>query len=148
MANIHVLIGSVYGNATEVAHASAAQLKAKGHSVTLMAEPRLDILLQAEPDVLLVITSTTGDGEIPDNLQPFYAELQDRFPLMPGVRYGVIALGDSGYNAFAEAGVMMNAILAELHAVPVGEPLFIDACETADPEAAAEEWLEAWQARL
>lgn len=148
MANIHILIGSVYGNATEVAHTGAEQLKGLGHEVTLHPEPQLDTLLAAEPDVLLVVTSTTGDGEIPDNLMPFYMELRDRFPLMPNVKFGVIALGDSGYANFAEAGRMMDDQLRELQATPVLSTLFIDACETADPEEAATEWLTGWQAAL
>ena len=148
MARIHILIGSVYGNAIEVALSASQQLEQQGHSTTVMREPELDALLADNPEVLLVVTSTTGDGEIPNNLLPFYLDLRERFPLMPQVRYGVIALGDSGYVNFAEAGRMMDDQLRELQATPATPMLFIDACETPDPEEAAESWLTSWQTKL
>jgi len=148
MAKIRILVGSVYGNATEIAEDSADQLQKMGHQVQLLKTPEFDQLIDDELDVILVVTSTTGDGEIPDNLDPLYCQLQDRFPLIPKARFGLIALGDSGYINFAEAGRLMESLLLELQAQPVGEALFIDACETPDAEEAAADWINSWAAQL
>ncbi|MCD8513105.1 MAG: flavodoxin domain-containing protein [Nitrincola sp.] len=93
-------------------------------------------------------TSTTGQGEIPDNIYPLVNELRDTFPLMPERHYGVIALGDSSYETFADAGKQVDELLQELQAKRLGEVLFIDACETADPEGTAVEWMRDWMKAL
>ncbi|MBY4676667.1 flavodoxin [Marinobacterium arenosum] len=144
MANIKVVVGSVYGNAQQIAEDGALQLQQMGHQVGVLSNPQLEQLVDDELDVILVITSTTGQGELPDNLLPLYTQLQDRFPLIPEARFGVIALGDSGYPDFAEAGRLMADLLRDLQARPVGETLFIDACETPDADEAAADWLASW----
>ncbi len=148
MATVKILVGSVYGNAQQLAEDCAGQLERAGHAARLLAAGQIEEVAGAETEALLVVTSTTGQGEIPDNLLPLYCQLQERLPLLPAVRYGVIALGDSSYDDFAEAGRMMDNLLAELQARRLQPTLFIDACETMDPEAAAATWLDGWAARL
>lgn len=148
MANIKVLVGSTYGNAKQVAEDCAEQLTGLGHNTVVLEEPELDEVVADETEVLLVCTATIGLGEIPNNLMPLYAKMKDNMPMMPEKRFGVIALGDSGYQNFANAGKMMDSLLEELQAKRVGEPLMIDACETPDPEEAASEWISGWAAQL
>lgn len=148
MAAIKILVGSVYGNATEVAENSAEQLKGMGHQVTILNDATVDQLNDNDLDVILVVTSTTGEGEIPDNLLDLYLALKDQMPVMPHARFGMIALGDSGYMNFAEAGKMMNELLIELMVEPLGEALFIDACETEDQDEEVEQWIQQWSALL
>lgn len=148
MASIKILVGSVYGNATEIAENSAEQLTALNHTVTILDDPKVEQVNDNDLDVILVVTSTTGEGEIPDNLLSLYLDMKDQHPVMPQARFGIIALGDSGYMNFAEAGKMMNELLIDLMAEPVGQPLFIDACETPDPEEAAADWVASWASQL
>ncbi len=148
MANIKVLVGSTYGNAKQVAEDCAEQLTGLGHNTVVLEEPELDEVVADETEVLLVCTATIGLGEIPNNLMPLYAKMKDNMPMMPEKRFGVIALGDSGYQNFANAGKMMDSLLEELQVKRVGEPLMIDACETPDPEEAASEWISGWAAQL
>jgi len=144
MASIKILVGSVYGNALEVAEMCANKLSEKGHEVALLRQPDIQDLLDGDTDTLLVCTSTTGQGEIPDGLLQLYCQLKDRLPLMPHARYGLIALGDSSYETFAEAGHLMGALMEEMQLKRLGTPLFIDACETMAPCEEAETWLEDW----
>ncbi|WP_297308819.1 flavodoxin [Neptuniibacter sp.] len=148
MANIKILVGTVYGNALEVAELCRDKLTAKEHQVTLYRQADIEDVMADETEIILVSTSTTGQGEIPDSLLKLYCQLQDRSPVMPEVRYGLIALGDSSYDTYAEAGYLMDALLQKLQLQRIGAPLFIDACETRAPCEEAELWIEAWASQL
>lgn len=144
MADVRVVVGSVYGTAKDVAHVCVEQLLSQGHRPVLLGEADYEQLIDDALDVVLVVTSTTGDGEIPEGVLPLYEALEQQLPVLPAVRFGVIALGDSGYEHFAQAGIEFISVLHKTQATAVCEPLFIDACETADPEEAAVRWLGEW----
>lgn len=144
MAKIQILVGTVYGNALDVAEMCMQKLVEKGHQVELLRQPDINDIPENEVDTLLVCTSTTGQGEIPDNLLQLYCQLQEQLPLMPHARYGLITLGDSSYDTFAEAGALMETLLQELQLKRVGPALVIDACETMAPCEEAEPWVLSW----
>lgn len=148
MAVIKIVVGSVYGNAQDVAEMCVATLKDLEHKVELCRNAELEDVLTPETQALLVCTSTTGQGEIPHNLESFYEQLQAQRPALGNLQYGLIALGDSSYDTFAEAGFLMDSILQELQAQRVGHNLVIDACETMAPLEEAEPWLQDWAAKL
>jgi MioC protein len=147
MADIQVLVGSTYGNASLIADDCTEQLKNLGHKAILLNEPTFAQVTKSL-DVLLICTATIGQGEIPTNLMPLYSDLKDRSPDFSKVRFGLIALGDSSYESFAEGGKQMNELMHDLGAKPVGQALFIDSCETPDPDEAAAEWIDEWAAKL
>ncbi len=142
MKKIAIMVGSVYGGAEYVAEQAVPLLERKGYQVQWFQPPELDAVLAFEPDCWLVITSTTGQGDIPDVLFPFYAACRDRFPLLTGKQYAVIALGDSSYDTFCAAGKQLAELLAELQGTAVAPLLEIDAGETLQAEDVALPWLE------
>lgn len=142
MTKIAIIVGTVYGAAEALAEQALMQLKAVKYRVRLFTEARLDDVLAFTPDIWLVITSTTGAGDIPDNLWPFFAETRDRFPLLTGKSYAVIALGDSSYGeTFCGGGQQFSELLAELQGTEIAPMLQIDATETTQPEDVALPWL-------
>ncbi|MBE0482723.1 MAG: flavodoxin domain-containing protein [Bacterioplanes sp.] len=149
MTRIYVAVGSVMGTAKAVAKAVEAQLTKQGFDCVLPDQASVAEWQSQTFDGLLVITSTTGRGEIPNNLLPFYVELGDVMPLMPNVIAGVIALGDSSYDdTFCGAGALMEERLRELQAQLPVPRVTIDATETITPDADALYWLAEWQATL
>lgn len=144
MTAIRILVGSVYGGALLTAREIKKSLEAEGHQVTVLESPTLaDITSSDEP--LLICTSTTGQGEIPANLLPFYVDLREQLPQQPGRPFGVIVLGDSSYgDTFCGAGDLMEEALYETAARKVGQTLRIDAMETMEPEAEALPWARDW----
>lgn len=144
MKNIRILVGSVYGGALMTARAIKQTLDAEGYSVQVLENPVLDDIA-SDDSPLLVCTSTTGQGEVPGNLLPFYVALRDQLPQQPGRAFGIIVLGDSSYgDTFCGAGHLMEEALYETAARKAGETLCIDALETQEPESEALPWAREW----
>ncbi|MGX5835921.1 flavodoxin [Aeromonas piscicola] len=142
MAQIDIVVGTVYGAAMLVAETLAAQLQQAGHECQIFDEAALEDLDASR--FLLVITATTGQGDIPPNLQPFAAALADRAPYMKGWRYALIAMGDSSYEHFCGAGRQLDGLLQELGATALLPRLEIDATVDDEPEKVALAWLTGW----
>ncbi|AOY89727.1 flavodoxin [Marinobacter salinus] len=148
MTGIRILVGSVYGGALVTAREIKKNLESEGHSTTVLENPVLEDITSND-DALLVCTSTTGQGEIPPNLLPFYATLRDQLPQQPGRPFGIIVLGDSSYgDTFCGAGNLMEEALYETAARKVGSTLKIDALETMEPESEALPWVRDWLGQL
>jgi len=147
MANIKVLVGSTYGNASQIAEDCTDQLQRLGHDAVLLSEPTYEQVVE-DTEVLLICTSTVGQGEVPANLLPLYCQLKDRAPVLSHVRFGLIALGDSSYETYAEGGKQMNELMHDLQAKPLGQALYIDSCETPDADEEAASWIDVWSTKL
>ncbi|MFK7701192.1 flavodoxin [Pseudomonas caspiana] len=147
---VAIISGSVYGSAEEVARHAAKLLLDAGFEV--LQNPRVSLAeLQAfEPQVLLGVTSTTGMGELPDNIQAIYSQIRDVLPASwRGLPGGVIALGDASYgDTFCGGGELIRELWAELGINEVQEMLCLDGSESVTPETDAEPWLAAFIERV
>lgn len=148
MASIRILVGSVYGGALLTAQSLKKNLEQEGHQVIVLENPELEDITSNQ-DPILICTSTTGQGEVPPNLLPFYLRLREELPQQPGRAFGVIVLGDSSYgDTFCGAGDLLEEAFYETSARKVGDTLRIDALETAEPETEAEPWVRHWLEQL
>ncbi|MDR6915242.1 MioC protein [Pseudomonas sp. 3296] len=140
---VAIISGSVYGTAEEVARHAARILKAAGHETLHNPRASLADVLAFEPQAFLAVTSTTGMGELPDNLQPLYSMIRDQLPgAWRGLPGAVIALGDASYgDTFCGGGEQMRELFGELGLREVLPMLRLDASETVTPETDAEPWL-------
>jgi flavodoxin len=144
MATIRILVGSVYGGALMMARDLKKNLEPEGHTLVVCEEPTLaDITDNNDP--ILVCTSTTGQGEVPPSLLPFYLELRETLPQQPGRPFGIIVLGDSSYgDTYCGAGDLIQEAFLETGAQQAGTTLKIDAMETTEPEQEALPWARHW----
>jgi len=126
--------------------AEAAALKA-GHQVEVTETPHSGLLEKA--DSLLIVTSTTGSGELPEGLLPIYQDLDSQAAKLINKPFAVIALGDSSYgDSFCAAGKMMDEKLADLGGQRLLPLLTLDALQYFQAGDGAEEWIAAWATKL
>lgn len=143
MADLVVLVGSVYGGSVEVAERVAEAVEEAGLSVEVNEDP--DISSLDGDAVILLVTSTTGNGELPENIQPFNEQLQQHPVALNGRGYAVIALGDSSYgDSYCAGGLLLDEQFADLGAKTLLPILKIDALEFFQPAEGVSDWLDGW----
>ncbi|CDZ96148.1 MULTISPECIES: flavodoxin [Pseudomonadaceae] len=146
---VAILSGTVYGTAEDVARHAASRLQAAGFEAWHDPRAQLAQVVEFSPQALLVVTATTGMGELPDNFIPLYSAIRDEFPAWAGLPGGIIALGDASYGAtFCGGGELVRELFAELGVNEVVDMLRLDASETVTPESDAEPWLDSFVAAL
>ncbi|MCK5828787.1 MAG: sulfite reductase subunit alpha [Methylococcales bacterium] len=114
---INILYGTQTGNSESIANDAAAVAKSHGllANVKSLDDIELDMLVTME--YLLIIISTYGEGEMPDNAQLLWDAISaDSSPKMEQTKYSVLALGDTSYDLFCQAGVDWDNRLSELGA--------------------------------
>lgn len=150
MSKVGIFVGTVYGNSLAVAEIAQEILEERGHEVVVFDEPTLNDwqLYNSGNEIVLIVTSSTGQGDLPDTIAPLFNEINDVVGYQPDLRYGLIALGDSSYESFCGAGLRFDEVLTEQSATRIGDILFIDAIEVDTPEEFAKPWVEAWSELL
>ncbi|MCX5360201.1 sulfite reductase flavoprotein subunit alpha [Streptomyces sp. NBC_00124] len=136
-ATIDVLIGTQTGNAELVADDVVAGARARGLGGRATALDDVTPEALAAMSHVIVVTSTYGEGEMPDNAGLFWEALQsDTAPRLEGVRYSVLGLGDRGYDDFCQAAKLIDTRLEQLGATRLHERVDCDV----DFEEPAGEW--------
>jgi MioC protein len=136
---IEILVGSQMGAAEYAAEQVAETLEKAGYEVKLHLTP--DLTLITRHSIWLVVTSTYGAGDLPDNIQPFVDQLAQDQTDLTTVSYAVITLGDSSYDTFCLAGKKISDLFASLGGRLLLPGLDIDVLTAELPEDQALVWL-------
>ncbi|HHF3451972.1 FMN-binding protein MioC [Haemophilus influenzae] len=137
--HICILSGSTLGGAEYVAEHLNDVLETQGFSTALFHGPNLSDIENEK--IWLIVTSTHGAGELPDNLKPLFDELANSQKDFSDVCFGVVGLGNSDYDTFCYAAEQVEQTLQAKSAVKICETLKIDVLNVDDQESYAEEWL-------
>ncbi|WP_430459980.1 NADPH cytochrome P450 oxidoreductase family protein [Thalassolituus sp. LLYu03] len=129
-----VAYASEGGNARSLAQALTQALHQQGTPARLFSlnelAPALPRLVQHagnHPARLLLVASTTGDGEAPLNARRFVRAAEQTAPQgFAGLEFGVLALGDSRYQAFCQFGLSLAGALAQWGARPLFDTVCVD----------------------
>jgi MioC protein len=144
-SSLTILVGTMTGTAELVAQELQDSLTPRGIAVEIVPMDGLDETVFQREGAFLVCTSTYGQGDVPDNARDLFERLQSARPDLSRVAYGLIALGDRTYaGTYCEGGRRFGALLDELGAKRIGEPLLHDASAGTVPEEVAIEWAGPW----
>jgi sulfite reductase (NADPH) flavoprotein alpha-component len=114
---ITILFASESGNAERVAQDAAKLARKNGFRPTVIDLAELDLAALKNAGSMIVVAATWGEGEPPSRATRAYTELMGpSAPSLDGVRFGVLALGDTAYAEFCAVGKAIDARLAELGA--------------------------------
>ncbi|WP_426702452.1 flavodoxin domain-containing protein [Rhodanobacter sp. Col0626] len=135
-ATVRVIYASQTGFAEQIAQRTQQSLRAAGMAT------RLDGINSVAADDLrhagrvLFVVSTTGDGEPPDMALAFHRLAMQQPTSLSGLRYGLLALGDSDYEEFCGFGRQLQRWLQASGAQPLFDPVEVDS----EDEASRRHW--------
>jgi sulfite reductase (NADPH) flavoprotein alpha-component len=140
-----ILYGTVTGNAELLAKRLAAKLRGQGMTsrVRDMAHCQPHVLTQAS--CVFLVMSTYGDGEPPDDAAPFWeAVVRGKDLDLRGVKFSVLALGNTTYDQFCKCGRDLDAAMERHGAIRLYPRVDCDA----DYDVPARHWLDGVTATL
>ena len=143
--SILILYGTVTGNAELLANQAAALLRGAGVTARVrdMAHCQPGVLTQA--NCVLMVVSTYGDGEPPDDAAPFWQAVVHGNGLdLSGVKFSVLALGNTTYDHFCKCGRDFDAALERHGGMRIHPRVDCDV----DYDAPAKHWLDGVLAHL
>ncbi|OLF92189.1 Sulfite reductase [NADPH] flavoprotein alpha-component [Bacillus licheniformis] len=112
---VTILFGSQTGNAQGLAENAAKTLTERGFQVTVSSMSDFKPNQLKKLKNLLIVVSTHGEGDPPDNALSFHEFLHGRrAPKLDDLRYSVLALGDTSYEFFCQTGKEFDQRLDEL----------------------------------
>ncbi|WP_324729008.1 assimilatory sulfite reductase (NADPH) flavoprotein subunit [Lysinibacillus fusiformis] len=139
---ITILYGSQTGNSQGLAEKYASLLKAQNVDVTVSSLGKFKASNLKKITNLLLIVSTHGEGDPPDQAIQFYEFLHSkRAPKLEHLQYSVLALGDSSYEFFCKTGKDLDEQFAKLGATRLVPRTDCDV----DYDDAAAQWFSAVQ---
>ena len=138
-ARLAIVYGSQTGNGKRIAERLGRAAEAAGLAVRVSAAGAYPLKDLAKERLLVVVMSTHGDGDPPDDARSFIDFISSkRAPKLEQLSYSVLALGDSSYPKFCETGRVVDEKLAALGARRIVERADADV----DFDRIANPWLE------
>ncbi len=138
-AKICIITGSTLGGAEYVAEHLENILQQQGCPTRLEHGAALEDV--QDEKLWLIVTSTHGAGELPDNLRPLFEQIMEHNLDLSSLRFAVVGLGNSDYDTFCYAVNKVEEILSAQGATLLCPSLRIDVTKVDDHEQYAEEWL-------
>lgn len=115
-----ILYGSQTGNAKALAVQFADELGQNNIEVEVSSMADFPTKKLKKVENLLIVTSTQGEGDAPDNAKSFLDFLHSpRVPNLNELKYSVLALGDTSYDLFCKTGIDFDEQLANLGATAI-----------------------------
>ena len=136
---ILILYGTETGNSEMLAIDAEKLAKDLEFDVTVNGMDEITLSDIQDNGNVLIVCSTWGDGEQPDNAIDLYDSVEGSDDgSMADIGFAVLALGDTAFDLFCEAGIQWDNILQEKGGNRINERIDCDV----DYEDDAEAWLE------
>jgi len=142
-----VLYGSQTGTAQEVAERIGREGERLHFSTEVSSMDSFDVRRLPTSPLVVYVTSTTGQGEEPDNMKKTWKFLlRKNLPTtsLSGQRFGVIGLGDSSYAKFNHVAKKLSKRLAQLGGLQLLAAGLGDDQHDLGPDFVIDPWLESF----
>ena len=121
-----ILYGTESGNCESLADKTAKEAKKKGLKVVSKNLADISVKDISKFEHIALIISTWGDGEPPEAAVAFHEEFMTAELDLKGVKFSVLALGDTSYDKFCQTGIDFDTRLAALGAERVADRMDCD----------------------
>ena len=139
VSKMDILYGTQTGNAESLANDAASIAESRGYKTSVHELDSVDMHALSNMEHALIVVSTYGEGEMPDNAQIFWDAVKaETAPRLEKLNYAVLALGDTSYDEFCHAGKLIDTRLEQLGALRMSQRIDCDV----DYEAPAASWLD------
>ena len=135
---VDILFGTQTGNAEGLAMDAAAVARAQGFQANVQGLDDISMDTFSSMKNVIITIATYGEGEMPDNASLFWESLNSSsMPRLSDMKFGVLGLGDTGYDEFCQAGKLIDMRLEQLGAHRLVDRLDCDV----DYEDIASDWI-------
>lgn len=126
---MYILYGTQNGNTEYIAIELCDRLLLKNPQV-LSLNDSLHLFERKDfNEDFIIVTSTTGNGDIPLSAEMWWRFIKNRqlsHDYLTGLNFYLLAIGDSNYNNFCEAGKKICKRLLQLNATKISDMVLID----------------------
>ena len=137
LINLDILFGTQTGNSEAIAEDMSKIANDAGFRTKVNSLDNITMDILGNMENVAIITSTYGEGEMPDNAQLFWDALSaNTAPNLSNIKYSVLALGDTGYEEFCHAGKLIDTRFEQLGATRIQDRVDCDV----DYEELSETW--------
>ena len=138
LINLDILFGTQTGNSEAIAEDMSKIANDAGFKTNVNSLDNITMDILGNMENVAIITSTYGEGEMPDNAQLFWDALSaNTVPNLSNIKYSVLALGDTGYEEFCHAGKLIDTRFEQLGATRMQDRVDCDV----DYEELSEKWI-------
>ena len=123
---LHIIFGTMTGNAEDLANRLAERCTDEGIAHTICSAEEWPLERFAQVGRTVLIFSTWGDGEPPDDAIDFCEAIYDQQAPVAHLNYMVIGLGDTSYEDFCGCARRLDEALAAAGAKRLHERLELD----------------------
>ena len=124
---INILYGTQTGTSENLAEEMLSSFKSNGFEGNAVSLSDINLDDMSKMKKAFFVISTYGEGEMPDNAQLFWEDLNSSSaPKFGELEYGVLALGDTSYEDFCQAGKLLDMRMEQLGAKRVIERVDCD----------------------
>ena len=140
MSRATILFGTETGNSEMVADEIASALDPLGVTSEVHSMAEYPVTDLPDQSLVILITSTYGEGDLPDTAIPFFEALSATKPDLSTTRFAAFGLGDSSYETYNNGIATLISAVTDLGATQIGDTGKHDAESGLDPCDTATDW--------